>query len=153
LILSNRQYRNDTIWEPETEVGVEDQEQRERVGKASGLSGSGSDVDDFLPLHPFELRILLVLAERPAHGYPIIKAIEDKDGTWKRVLPANLYRRLRDMLARGLVREVEGVADGPEDERQRRVFALTELGRRVALAETRRLEALVADAKAALRET
>lgn len=24
--------------------------------------------EDFLPLHPFELRILLVLAEGPAHG-------------------------------------------------------------------------------------
>jgi DNA-binding PadR family transcriptional regulator len=110
-------------------------------------------VEDFLPLHPFELRILLVLAEGPAHGYPIIKAIEEKDGTWKRVLPANLYRRLRDMLARGLVREVDGAPAGAEDDRQRRVFALTETGRRVALAETRRLEALVADAKAALRET
>ena len=110
-----------------------------------------TDVEDFLPLHPFELRILLVLADGPNHGYPIIKAIEDKDGTWKKVLPANLYRRLRDMHARGLVREVEG--SGSEDDRQRRVFALTELGRGVAVAETRRLEALVRDAKTALRGT
>jgi DNA-binding PadR family transcriptional regulator len=110
-------------------------------------------VEDFLPLHPFELRILLVLAaEGPSHGYPIIKSIEEKDGTWKRVLPANLYRRLRDMLARGLVREVDVVDGAPEDDRQRRTFALTELGRRVAVAETHRIEALLNDAKAALRE-
>ena len=109
--------------------------------------------EDFLPLHPFELRILLVLAEGPAHGYPIVKAIEEKDGTWKRVLPANLYRRLRDMLAIGLVTELEGNGDAYEDDRQRRTFALTELGRRVAVAETNRLEALVVDAKTALRRT
>jgi hypothetical protein len=40
----------------------------------------------------------------------------------------------------------------PDDERQRRTYALTELGRRVAVAEARRLDALVADAKRALRE-
>jgi DNA-binding PadR family transcriptional regulator len=111
----------------------------------------GTSVEDFLPLHPFELRILLVLAEGPAHGYPIVTAIEEKDGTWKRVLPANLYRRLRDMLASGLVIEVDSVDGAPDDDRQRRTFALTELGRRVAVAETSRLEALVMDAKAALR--
>ena len=108
--------------------------------------------DDFLPLHPFELRVLLVLARGPAHGYPIIKAIEEKDGSWKRVLPANLYRRLRDMRERGLVAEVEPPEGSPRDDRQRRTFALTELGREVALAETRRLEALVLDARGALGE-
>ena len=107
------------------------------------------DPAEFLPLHPFELRILLALADGPAHGYPIIKAIEEKDGSWKRVLPANLYRRLRELSARGLVVEVEPDG-GPADDRARRTFALTDLGRRVAVAETRRLEALVADARSAL---
>jgi len=113
---------------------------------------SAQDPEDFLPLHPFELRILLVLAEGPAHGYAIIKVIEERDGTWKRVLPGNLYRRLRDLRARGLVEEVEAPAGTPDDERQRRTFALTELGRRVAVAEARRLDSLVTDAKRVLRE-
>jgi DNA-binding PadR family transcriptional regulator len=108
--------------------------------------------EDFLPLHPFELRILLVLAEGAAHGYPIIKAIEERDGSWKRVLPGNLYRRLRDMCARGLVEEVDAPVSAPDDERQRRTYALTELGRRIAVAEARRLDALVADAKRVLGE-
>ncbi len=108
--------------------------------------------EEFLPLHPFELRIMLVLAEGPAHGYPIIRAIEERDGSWKQVLPANLYRRLRDMRARGLVEEVDAPEGTPEDERQRRTYALTELGRRVAVAEAQRLDALVADAKRVLRE-
>ena len=109
--------------------------------------------EDFLPLHPFDLRILIVLAAGPAHGYPIIKAIEEKDGSWKRVLPANLYRRLRDLRARGLVMEVDPPAGSPRDDRARRTFALTEVGHQVAIAETRRLEALVLDARGALGET
>lgn len=113
---------------------------------------SAPQPEDFLPLHPFELRVLLVLAEKPAHGYPIIKTIEERDGSWKRVLPANLYRRLRGMRGRGLVQEVEDSPNAPDDERQRRTYALTQLGRRVAVAEMRRLEALVTDAKRALQE-
>jgi DNA-binding PadR family transcriptional regulator len=113
---------------------------------------SAQHPEDFLPLHPFELRILLVLVRGPAHGYPIIRAIEEKDGSWKRVLPGNLYRRLRDMCARGLVEEVDAPEGAPDDERQRRTYALTELGRRIAVAEARRLDALVADAKRVLRE-
>jgi len=108
--------------------------------------------EDFLPLHPFDLRILLVLAEGPAHGYPIIRVIEERDGSWKRVLPANLYRRLRDMRTRGLVQEVDPPEGAPDDERQRRTYALTELGRRVAVAEARRIDELVADAKRVLGE-
>jgi DNA-binding PadR family transcriptional regulator len=108
--------------------------------------------EDFLPLHPFELRILLALTRGPAHGYPIIKAIEESDGSWKRVLPANLYRRLRDLKTRGLVSEVDAPEGGPTDDRQRRTFAITALGRQVATAELRRLEALVQDARKALSE-
>lgn len=107
---------------------------------------------NFLPLHPVELRILLVLAEGPAHGYPIIRSIEERDSSWTRVLAANLYRRLRDMRDRGLVEEVVHAPDGvPDDERQRRTFAVLELGRRVAVAEARRHDTLVADAKRVLR--
>lgn len=107
---------------------------------------------DFLPLHPFELRVLLVLAEGPVHGYVIIKAIEERDGSWKRVLPGNLYRRLREMRVRGMVEEVEAPEGSPDDERQRRTYALTDFGRRTAVAETRRLTALAADAMRVLRE-
>ena len=104
----------------------------------------------FLPLHPFDFRILLVLAAEPSHGYRIIRAIEERDGGWKRVFPANLYRRLRDLHARGLVEEVEAPEGTPEAERGRRTFGLTALGLAVARAERARLEALVLDARDAL---
>jgi hypothetical protein len=56
------------------------------------------------------------------------------------------------MRARGLVEEVVAPEGAPDDERQRRTYALTELGRRIAVAEARRLDALVADAKRVLGE-
>jgi DNA-binding PadR family transcriptional regulator len=58
------------------------------------------DPDGFLPLHPLEFRILLVLWKEKAHGYRIVKSIEDVDGGLEPHLPANLYRRIRDLLAR-----------------------------------------------------
>ena len=99
---------------------------------------------DFLPLHPFEYRILLVLLEGSAHGYGIVKAIEARDSHWKRISPANLYRRLRDLLASGLIEDSPDDADDSPDPR-RRYFRITRLGQAVARLEARRLAALVED--------
>lgn len=97
-----------------------------------------------MPLHPLEARILLVLAEGPAHGYRIVRQIERRDASWTRVFPANLYRRIRNMESRELIRE-RPVADAP---RNRREFELTELGEAVARAEAARLRDLVEDFRA-----
>jgi DNA-binding PadR family transcriptional regulator len=110
---------------------------------------TSDEVRRHLPLHPFELRILLVLvAEGPVHGYRIVKAIEERDGTWKKVFPANLYRRIRDLLSRGLIEEA-AVPPGADDDSRRRYFRSTELGDAVARAEARRLAGLVDDLRAA----
>jgi DNA-binding PadR family transcriptional regulator len=105
------------------------------------------DLRSHLPLHPLEFRILLVLLEGPSHGYEIVKRIEERETRWMKIYPANLYRRMRDALARGLIREVEAPVDVAEADPRRRYVALTELGRAVARDEARRLEALVADAR------
>lgn len=99
-----------------------------------------------LPLHPLELRILLVLAEGPAHGYRIVKAVEARAGDGRRLFPANLYRRIRTLTERGLVADADG-AVASEDGRSRRTLALTPLGRAVARAEAGRLAELVDDAR------
>ena len=98
-----------------------------------------------LPLHPFEMRILMTLLDGPAHGYRIVKTIEESDAGWARIFPGNLYRRLRDLAAKGLVEEIEPAPGGG---RKRRDFGITALGREVALAEALRLEDLVAEARA-----
>lgn len=109
------------------------------------MSTSDPSPADFLPLHPFELRILLVLSEGQAHGYRIVKAIEERDADWKKIFPANLYRRLREMLAAGLIEEAEAPL-GADDPR-RRYFRITSLGRQVARLDARRVSELAADAR------
>lgn len=108
------------------------------------------DPTSFLPLHPLELRILLVLMEGPAHGYRIVKAIEAREGDRLTLYPANLYRRIRDLLGKGLLQESDPPDDEEDVDRRRTYFRPTALGRAVADAERRRLEELVADARQAL---
>ena len=105
------------------------------------------DPRSFLPLHPLEARILLLLSEGEAHGYRIVKEIERRDASWTTVFPANLYRRLRDLLAKGMIEVVRNARD--ESGRSRRTFRITKLGAEVVAEEGKRLEALVADFRGA----
>lgn len=99
-----------------------------------------------LPLHAMEFRILLALAdEGTSYGTRIVETIEAREGPRATLYPANLFRRIRDLAARGLVEE----ADAPEGADPRRTYLrLTDLGRAVARAEARRLRGLVDEARA-----
>ena len=110
------------------------------------------DPERFLPLHPLEFRILLVLWKEKAHGYRIVKAIEESDGGWNRIFPANLYRRIRDLIGKGLIEEAAGTGPAAGDPR-RRYFQITRLGRQVARLEARRLADLAGDARELLERT
>ena len=66
--------------------------------------------------------ILVLLAEKPSHGYQIIQELERRsEGAW-RASPGSVYPTLQQLEDEGLVRAVE--ADGG-----RRVFELTDTGR------------------------
>lgn len=105
-----------------------------------------TDPLSFLPLHPVEMQVLLVLVEGEAHAYHIVAEIERRDPA-VRVYPANLYRRVRDMAEAGLLEEVPVPAEA--DARRRRYYAVTELGRAVAREESARLERVLVAARAA----
>ena len=96
--------------------------------------------ESHLPLHPLEFQILLTLAEGKGHAYAVVRAIEARQPSWSRIHPTNLYRRLWRLESHGLV------AMEREDEEGRKHFALTALGRRVAVAEAARLRALLLEA-------
>ena len=64
-----------------------------------------ADTERLLPLHPEAFRILMVLLDGEAHGYAIVKELEKDPGRPGKVLPANLYRRIRTLLKQGLIRE------------------------------------------------
>ena len=69
--------------------------------------------------------ILVLLVEKPSHGYQIIQELERRsEGAW-RASPGSVYPTLQQLEDEGLVRAVE--ADGG-----RRVFELTDTGREEA---------------------
>ena len=72
-----------------------------------------------------EPALLLLLRERPAHGYELLEALPELV-PGQRVDMGNLYRALRRLEEEGLVRsEWDAGAPGPA----RRVYELTEAGR------------------------
>ena len=75
-----------------------------------------------------EPALLLLLAERPRHGYDLVESLPDVTGDARRVDMGNLYRLLRALEREGLVASSwdEG-ATGPA----KRVYTLTEAGRSV----------------------
>jgi len=98
-----------------------------------------------LPLHPLEFRILLALLEGPSYGTRIVEEIEEREGGRGRtkIYPANLFRRIRDLLSRDLLRECAAPADADP---RRTYVRLTRTGRAVARAEAERLRELVTEA-------
>lgn len=101
------------------------------------------DPYSFLPLHPNTFRILLALRREEQHGYAIVKSMEADPDVVVRIMPANLYRRIRRMRDRGLIEETDERPDPEVDDQRRRYFRLTALGETVMKAEARRLQSMV----------
>jgi len=109
------------------------------------------DVEGFLPLHPEVFRLLVVLRSGERHGYALVKELERDPGRPGKVLPANLYRRIRKLLEQGLIEESGHRPDPELDDERRRYFAVTPLGESVAVAEAHRLSELLAGAQELLQ--
>lgn len=103
--------------------------------------------ESHLPLHPLEFQILLVLGSGAIHAYALVQEIEARQPDWHRILPTNLYRRIRRLAKSGLIEEVPG--EPSPDGRSRTYYDVTALGRRVALAESERLRGLLVEAEQA----
>jgi DNA-binding PadR family transcriptional regulator len=65
-----------------------------------------------------------------------------------RLSPSSLYASIKRLLEQGLIEELSERPDPEHDDERRRYYVLTRIGRRVAEAEARRLERLLADARA-----
>ena len=98
----------------------------------------------FLPLPPLDFQVLGVLATRELHGYAIVSAAAEALPGQPRLDIGSLYRIISRMLDDRLIREVKPPRDGPSDNRVRRYYTATDLGRAVARAEAQRLHALLA---------
>jgi DNA-binding PadR family transcriptional regulator len=104
-------------------------------------------VEVHLPLKPLVFQILLSLAEGERHGWALVRAVQQRD-EFARIMPGNFYRTLRSMLADDFIEESATRPSEKNDDERRRYFRLTSLGERIAVAEARRLEAVVVEARA-----
>lgn len=125
---------------------------RSRHGRRPGIATSPApatvsvttrDPDSLLPLSPPVLHILLALGHERLHGYAMMRAIEEKTDGVATVLPGSLYTTLGRMLDQDLVEEAPPPEDDPEDDRRRRYYRMTDFGREVVAAESRRMAVLL----------
>jgi DNA-binding PadR family transcriptional regulator len=106
-------------------------------------------VDDFLPLAPATLHILLSLAGGKMYGYAIMQEVARQSEGRVKLGPGTLYDNLQRLMKQGLVEEVGG--DPGEDHSRRRYYRLSGLGRGVLTAEIERLRGVVYHAEAHLK--
>jgi DNA-binding PadR family transcriptional regulator len=104
--------------------------------------------ESFLPLPRDTFHILVSLADRDRHGYSVMKDVLERTNGALRLSPSSLYASIRRLLRKELIEELAERPDPTHDDERRRYYRLTPLGRAVAAAEARRLEQLLADARA-----
>jgi DNA-binding PadR family transcriptional regulator len=105
------------------------------------------DPRSLLPLTPLAFHVMLALADEARHGYGIIREVDTRTDGLIRLRSGTLYTLLQRLLAEDLIVESEDRPDPDQDDERRRYYAVSDLGRRVLAAETRRLEAAVSEAK------
>ena len=88
-----------------------------------------------LPLSSAMFYVLVALADAEAHGYAIMKEVEQLTAGEVRLSTGTLYGIIKRLLGEGLIRELRG-----RDDARRRSYELTPFGREVARAEAARLE-------------
>ena len=102
-----------------------------------------SDPTDLLPLPPASFHILLAVADEDRHGYAIIQDVAARTGGELRLSAGTLYRSIQRMVEQGLIVEPRERPLPELDDERRRYYRITEFGREVAEAESRRMAQLV----------
>lgn len=83
-------------------------------------------------LSPAAFQVLVALAAGHAHGYAVMRFVEQLTDGFVRLPAGTLYRTMTRLVAEGLVEETNASdPDAPHDAR-RRYYRLTPLGERVA---------------------
>jgi DNA-binding PadR family transcriptional regulator len=92
--------------------------------------------------------ILLSVADRDLHGAAIMEEVLDRTDGEIRLWPGMLYGSLKQLVSRGLIREVEAPEGSPTEGGRRRFYGITARGRAALHREVRRLERFVRVARA-----
>ena len=102
-----------------------------------------SPPNDYLPLSPAVLHILLALADGEQHGYAIMQQTTTLSAGRVRLGPGTLYRSIKQLLKDGLIEESAQRPDPALDDQRRRYYRLTPFGGQVLSAEIERLARLI----------
>lgn len=94
-----------------------------------------------IPLKTPVFHILLALSAGDAHGLGIADEVETATGGAVELGPGTLYRSLKEMTERGLIRPVEAPRDDADP--RRKYYRITDEGRALLKAESFRLQRLV----------
>ena len=113
-----------------------------------GASDSSDDVQALLPLPTAFFHVLVALADRDRHGYSIMQDVSARTDGKVRLSAGTLYSAVRRMLEQGLIEELRDRPDPSSNDERRRYYRLTRLGRRVAIAEARRVNDMLTQARA-----
>ena len=113
----------------------------------SNIDNNLEALDNHIPLAPQDFQVLLLLSDRPLHGYGIVKASKDESGKASLEL-GSLYRIVSRLTKQGLIEDVP--VEQANSKRKRRYYQTTTLGRKVVRAEALRLKALLASDHASL---
>jgi len=106
------------------------------------------DPEPYLPLTAPMFQLLLALADGEKHGYAILKEVDRRTAGRVRLSAGTLYGLLKRFIDEGLIAESSERPDPALDDERRRYYRLTANGRAVAVAEARRMEEAVCDARA-----
>jgi DNA-binding PadR family transcriptional regulator len=121
--------------------------------KEDGMAENASELDrklkKILPLTETTFYILISLI-RPRHGYGIMQNVSRISGEEVKLGPGTLYGALNTLLKQGLIERL-GELEGEEGGDRRKIYGLTEFGRRAVALECRRLETLAGHARAAMK--
>jgi DNA-binding PadR family transcriptional regulator len=103
---------------------------------------SSQDVQGLLPLSHVSYHVLLAIADKPLHGYGIIKEVAERTDGRIDLEAGTLYAAIKRLGDDDLLNEVAPPKTGNTDSR-RRYYRLTPFGRRVLKAESQRLVSLI----------
>ncbi|HEY7191083.1 MAG TPA: PadR family transcriptional regulator [Vicinamibacterales bacterium] len=106
------------------------------------------EAESFLPLPTAVFHILVALADRDRHGYSIMQDVSARTDGKVRLSAGTLYSAVARMLEQGLIEELRENPDPDNDDERRRHYRVTRLGRDVAVAEARRLQDMLSQARA-----
>src|SRR4051812_9014237 len=110
------------------------------------MTDKQSTKQDGLPLTEATFFILLSIAQKPKHGYAIMKDVESLSGGRIKFSTGTLYGAISRLLEQSWIEQIEN--DQPADTgRPRKDYALTDKGRSILNAEVGRLESVLASAR------